>query len=57
MPLGVCVQTDSKFAYVACVRGEFLAVVDLGKWEVVDRIATGQGPDGMAWARWLPEAR
>ncbi|MBK8097522.1 MAG: beta-propeller fold lactonase family protein [Planctomycetes bacterium] len=51
LPAGICVQPDSAMAYVACIRGEFLAVVDLRNWQVIDRIATGQGPDGLAWSR------
>lgn len=51
LPAGICVQPDSALAYLACIRGEFLAVVDLRTWAVVDRITTGQGPDGLAWSR------
>jgi len=51
LPLGVVSGSDGKRAYVACARGEFVAVVDLAKAEVVDRIDTRKGPDGIAYAR------
>ncbi|MFN3243344.1 MAG: YncE family protein [Planctomycetota bacterium] len=51
LPLGVVTGSDGRRAYVACARGEFVAVVDLQKAEVVDRIDTRKGPDGIAYAR------
>ena len=51
LPLGVVSGSDGRRAYVACARGEFVAVVDLQKAEVVDRIDTRRGPDGVAYAR------
>ncbi|MGE3171486.1 MAG: YncE family protein [Planctomycetota bacterium] len=52
LPIGICIDRDGRFAYVACARGEYLAVIDLTAFRMVDRIPAGPGPDGMAWARW-----
>ena len=51
MPMGITVDPDSRFAYVACGRGEFVAVLDLAQRRVVDRIAARAGPDGIGYAR------
>lgn len=51
LPIGICVQPDGDFAWVACQRGEFLAVIDLRTFAMVDRIQARRGPDGMAFAR------
>ena len=51
MPVGICVQPDGRFAWVACTRGEFLAVIDLQNFEFVDRVKARRGPDGMAFAQ------
>ena len=51
LPLDVACGADGRRAYVTCARGEFVAVVDLQKVEVVDRIDTRPGPDGVAYAR------
>lgn len=56
LPLGVTSDPDSRLAYVTCARGEFVAVVDLEKAEVIDRIDTRKGPDGIAYARSQPQA-
>ena len=52
-PEGILVAPDGARAYVAVNGDDFVAIVDLKKLEVVDRIATGAGtgPDGLAWAR------
>jgi DNA-binding beta-propeller fold protein YncE len=51
LPLGVATDPDSRFAYVACARGEFVAIVDLHEAKVIDRLACRKGPDGIAYAR------
>lgn len=51
MPMGITVDPDSRFAYVACGRGEFVAVIDLQQKKVVDRIVSRAGPDGIGYAR------
>lgn len=52
VPIGICPEPDGKRAWIACQRGEFLALVDLATLTVIDRIPGGKGPDGMAFAAW-----
>jgi len=47
---GILIGADGSLAYVAASRDNCVAVVDLKTLSVVGRIATGKGPDGMAWA-------
>ena len=51
LPLGVVSGPDARFAYVACARGEFVAVIDLKSAQYIDRIDTRKGPDGIGYAR------
>ena len=53
LPMGITVDPDDHFAYVACGRGEFVAVLDLRESKVIDRIAARAGPDGIGYARIL----
>ena len=50
-PIGILIDPDGQYAYVANRGLNHIAVVDLKSWEVVKRIQTGAGPDGMAWSR------
>ena len=50
-PIGVIVGPDNKFAYVANHGLDHIAVIDLNSWEIVKRLPTGKGPDGMAFSR------
>jgi YVTN family beta-propeller protein len=47
---GVLVEPDGLRAYVAVTGANNIAVIDLKTLEVSSHIATGNGPDGMAWA-------
>jgi YVTN family beta-propeller protein len=47
---GVLVAPDGSRALVAVSPDDSVAVVDLRTLSVAARIATGKGPDGMAWA-------
>lgn len=47
---GILMSPDNSRAYVAASPDANVAVVDLKTLEVTGRIATGKGPDGMAWA-------
>jgi YVTN family beta-propeller protein len=47
---GILIAVDGSLAYVAVSRDNYVAVVDLKTFTVIGRIATGKGPDGMAWA-------
>lgn len=51
LPVALCVDPDSRFAWISCTRGEFLAVLDLASLEVVDRVATRPGPGSIAFAQ------
>lgn len=51
MPMGLCTDADGRYAYVACGRGEFVAVLDLERGELVDRLKARSGPDGIVVAR------
>lgn len=47
---GILVAPDGSVAYVAVSTDNNVAVVDLKTLSVTGRIATGKGPDGLAWA-------
>jgi DNA-binding beta-propeller fold protein YncE len=47
---GILVEPDSSRAYVAATGDNFVAIVDLKTFDLVNRIQPGVGPDGMAWA-------
>ena len=48
-PAGILIPPDSARAYVAVTGDNNVAVIDLKTLELVDRLQTGVGPDGMAW--------
>jgi YVTN family beta-propeller protein len=50
-PQEVLVAPDGKHAYVSCDRSNEVAEIDTSNWTVVRNIATGKGPDGLAWAK------
>jgi len=47
---GILIGADGSLAYIALSRDNCVAVFDLKTLSVIGRIATGKGPDGMAWA-------
>lgn len=47
-PLGSTISADSRYAYVALVSQDAVAVVDLHAGTVLRYLATGRGPDGIA---------
>jgi DNA-binding beta-propeller fold protein YncE len=49
-PAGILIAPDSSRAYVAVTGDNNVAVVDLRTFDLIARIETGTGPDGMAWA-------
>lgn len=49
-PEGILIAPDGAHAYVAVAGEKNVAVLDLKTLEVTARIATGNGPDGLAWA-------
>jgi YVTN family beta-propeller protein len=48
---GILITPDSARAYCAATGDNNVLVVDLKTLEVVDRLKTGVGPDGMAWIK------
>lgn len=49
--VGIAVAADSRRAYVCLQETGSVAAVDLEKLEVVGKVETGKGPDGIAWAQ------
>jgi YVTN family beta-propeller protein len=47
---GILILPDGSVAYIAVSSDSNVAVVDLKTFSVTGRIATGKGPDGLAWA-------
>ena len=47
---GILISPDGSVAYVAVSTDSNIAVVNLATLSVTGRIATGKGPDGLAWA-------
>jgi YVTN family beta-propeller protein len=50
-PAGILIPPDGARAYVAVTGDNNIAVIDLKTFDLVDRISTGQNPDGMAWVK------
>jgi YVTN family beta-propeller protein len=48
-PEGILVTPDGSRAYVAVNGDDRLAIIDLASFDVTGSVATGGGPDGMAW--------
>ena len=48
---GILITPDSSRAYCAVTGDDNVAVIDLKTLELVDRLKTGVGPDGMAWIK------
>jgi YVTN family beta-propeller protein len=51
MPEGILIRPGGEQAFVAVNGDNHIAVVDLKSWQVVRKLTTGSGPDGMAWVR------
>lgn len=50
-PQEVLVRPDGKAAYVSCIGSNQVAEIDLATWKVSRTIATGNGTDGLGWAK------
>ena len=50
-PAGILIAPDSSRAYVAVTGDDNVVLVDLKTFDLITRIPTGAGPDGMAWAK------
>ena len=51
MPEGILIPPAGTHAYVAVTGDDRVAIVDLKTLSVTGTVATGDGPDGMAWIR------
>jgi YVTN family beta-propeller protein len=49
MPEGILIRPDGRVAYVAVTGENRVAAIDLQTLDIVQTIAAGSGPDGMAW--------
>ena len=49
MPEGILIPPTGGRAYVAVNGDNHVAVIDLRTWQVINKISTGTGPDGIAW--------
>ncbi len=50
VPAGILMAPDGKRAYVACIAAGVVQVIDLESLTVTGSVATGNQPDGLAWA-------
>jgi YVTN family beta-propeller protein len=50
-PAGILITPDSAKAYVAVTGDDNVAVIDLKTLDLIDRLKSGSGPDGMAWVK------
>ena len=50
VPLGIQMSPDGKRAFIARTQAGKVDAIDLAALEVVGSVATGQGPDGLAYA-------
>jgi YVTN family beta-propeller protein len=50
-PGGILIAPTGESAYLALAGDNAVAEVDLHKLEITNRIPTGEGPDGLAWAQ------
>jgi YVTN family beta-propeller protein len=48
---GILIVPDGSRAYIAVSAKDQVVLVDLQKLELVGKVATGKGPDGLAWAQ------
>src|SRR6267154_3314205 len=48
---GILVLPDGSRAYIAVSAKDEVVAVDLQKLEIAGKLATGKGPDGLAWAQ------
>jgi YVTN family beta-propeller protein len=49
VPVGILVQPDGRFAYVANTQADVVTVLDLGRLAIARRLVAGPEPDGMTW--------
>jgi DNA-binding beta-propeller fold protein YncE len=54
--VGVTAAADGKRAYLAIQNLNSIVAIDLEKLEVVGKVETGAGPDGIFWTRGVTKA-
>lgn len=50
VPIGILILPDGSRAYVANSNADLVTVIDLKTWKIVDRIKTGEEPDGLGYS-------
>jgi YVTN family beta-propeller protein len=50
-PQEIVVRPDGKMAYISCDKSAKVAVLNLDIWQMEQSIGTGNGTDGLAWAK------
>ncbi|RMF67466.1 MAG: hypothetical protein D6743_04825, partial [Calditrichaeota bacterium] len=50
VPVGILIDPESEYAYVANTNADVIAVIDLREWAVVDRLKAGREPDGLGYS-------
>ncbi len=51
VPVGILVARGLRHAFVANTNADIVTMVDLKSWQIVDRLAAGKEPDGLAYSR------
>lgn len=49
VPVGILIPPDGRLALVANTNADLVTVIDLDKWEIVDRWTAGKEPDGLGF--------
>lgn len=50
VPVGVLVSPALSRAYVANTNADFITVIDLATWQIVERLTAGKEPDGLGYS-------
>ncbi len=50
VPVGILIDPDGRYAFVANTNADVITVLDLKTWKVFGRVVAGTEPDGLGWA-------
>ena len=50
VPVGILVEPRGRLAFVANTNADVVAVIDLGKWEIIGHLTAGEEPDGLGYS-------
>ena len=50
IPIGILISPEGERVFIANTQDDFVTVIDRQARTVIDQIATGDEPDGLAWA-------